>query len=294
MKVLVFRHNNQLYSHFREQCDTRLESITAIPVGMDVIGTMVDLSALVALHQPSYFISLAQLSPSADKLSQKRFRANIEQIERAARKEGIPFIFLSSAMVFDGKKLSYKETENLTPQHPVAKTYAELEKLISRKGRRHIILRTSWLFSERPDNFLTHIIDYASEHDTIPINSAGKSCPTAMDDIARVVVAMILQLELTNDAWGIYHYASGDSALGFQFSEAVVAQASKFEKTIAPNNLPFVHDDSYLSDFYFEPVVLKCEKIRAVFGIHQKSWRQSLGATVKSYCENNRLTEVEE
>jgi dTDP-4-dehydrorhamnose reductase len=104
MKVLVFRHNNQLFTHMREQFDARPENIVAIPVIMDVIGTMVDLDALVSQHCPRYFISIAQLSPNADKLSQKRFRANIEHIERVARKEGVPFIFLSSAMVFDGKK----------------------------------------------------------------------------------------------------------------------------------------------------------------------------------------------
>ena len=283
MKVLVFRNNNQLFSYFREQLDKRPEDIVAIPVGMDVIGTMVDLDALVEQHKPSYFISVAQLPVNADKLSQKRFRANIEFIERLARKEAIPFIFLSSAMVFDGKKLGYKETESLTPKHPVAKTYAELEKLISRKSKRHIILRTSWLFGAKPDNFLTRVADYASEHQTITINSAAKSCPTSMADISRVLVGMLLQLELTNEAWGIYHYVSSDTALGFQFLEAIVAQASQLDEDISPNNLPFIHDDTLDSEFYFEPIVLKCEKIRAVFGIHQKSWRQSIGTEVKNY-----------
>ncbi len=286
MKVLVFRHNNQLFSHLREQLDAREENIVPIPVGMDVIGTMVDLDALLEQHQPSYFISLAQLSPRADKLSQKRFRANIEYIERVARKAGIPFIFLSSAMVFDGKKLGYKEAEHLTPKHAVSKTYAELEKLISRKCKRHIILRTSWLFSDKSANFLTRVIDYASQQNPMLLNSAAKSCPTSMEDLSRVIVGMILQLELTDDAWGIYHYASSDAALGFQFVEAIVAQASQFDGRITPNNLSFVHDDHYESDFYFEPVVLKCDKVRAVFGIHQKSWRPSVSAAVKLYCSD--------
>ncbi|MCK5880503.1 MAG: sugar nucleotide-binding protein [Sinobacterium sp.] len=292
MKVLVFRHDNQLYSHFCEQFSARPEEIVAIPVGMDVIGTMVDLGALISQHQPSYFISTAQLAPDADKLSQKRFRANIEYIERVARKERIPFIFMSSAMVFDGKKLGYKEAESLTPKHAVAKVYAELEKLISRKSKRHIILRTSWLFSAKPENFLTQVIDFANVRETICINSAAKSCPTSMSDLARVITGMILQLELTDNAWGIYHYASSDAVLGFQFIEAVVAEASQFED-ISPNNLPFVHDDCHQAEFYFEPVVLKCEKIRAVFGIHQKTWRQSLTAAVKIYCDSENLIEDE-
>ena len=48
-----------------------------------------------------------------------------------------------------------------------------------------------------------------------------------MDDLVRVLIAMILQLDLDSEAWGIYHYASGDTAIGFQFVEAIVAQASQ-------------------------------------------------------------------
>jgi len=291
MKLLVFRQENHLFTHLREQLDARLEDIVPIPVALDVIGTMVDLDALLKQHQPSFFLSIASLAPDADKLSQKRFRANIEHIERVARREGIPFIFLSSAMVFDGKKPGYKEAEMTSPKHPVAKIYVDLEKLISRKSKRHIILRTSWLFSHKDNNFLTHVIEHAGEQELIRVNSAAKGCPTAMEDLARVLVAMLLQLNLTNEAWGVYHYASSDTAIGFQFVEAIVAQASQFDERIVPSSLPFSHDDEIGGDFYFEPVVLKCERLRSVFGIHQKPWRKFIGANVERYFKSEEIEE---
>ncbi len=294
MKLLVFQQDNQLFAHMREHLDAREEEILPIPVTLDVIGTMVDLDALIEQHQPRFFISVALLAPDADKLSQKRFRANIEQIERVARREGIPFIFLSSAMVFDGKKLGYKESEPTSAQHPVAKVYAELEKLISRKSKKHIILRTSWLFSHKPHNFLTNVVDYACEQAQINVNSAAKGCPTAMEDLVRVLVAMVLQLDLDSDAWGTYHYASGDTAIGFQFVEAIVAQASQFDERIVPSHLPFAHDDRIGGEFYFAPVVLKCDRVRSAFGVHQKSWRQFISAEVKQYFSFEEADEVEE
>jgi hypothetical protein len=47
--------------------------------------------------------------------------------------------------------------------------------------------------------------------------------------------------------------------------------------------LRFEHTSEPASDFYFEPVVLSCEKILADFGIHQKPWRALIGTSVKEY-----------
>ena len=285
MKVLVFQQDNQLFAQLRAQLDERVEDIVPIPVVLDVIGTMVDVDALVATHEPSYFLCVAQLSPSADELAQKRFRANVELIERAARKAGIAIIFLSSAMVFDGKKLGYKESDSVNPLSETAKVYTALETLIRRKSSRHIILRSSWLFSARPHNFLTNVIDYACANESISLNSAGKASPTAMADLVRVIIAMLLQLEFTQEAWGTYHYTCSDAVIGFQFIESIVAQASQYDERLSPSNMLFAHEAAPCDDFYFEPVVLKCDKIRSVFGVHQKTWRSYLPTAVKTYFE---------
>ncbi|NRA41951.1 MAG: sugar nucleotide-binding protein [Pseudomonadales bacterium] len=283
MKVFVFQHDQQLLQQLDYQFSAREESLEAIAVNFDVIGGMVDLEALFDQYQPSYFLIVAQLPFSADELGRKQFKSNIERIERCARNAAKPVIFLSSAMVFDGKKLGYKETDLASPNHNTAKLYLELEKLISRRSKQHIILRTSWLFCQQPQNFMTNVIDYACNHDTIGLNSAGKGCPTAMADLARVLVAMMLQLELTQEAWGTYHYSCSDPVIGFQFIESIVAQASQFDARLVPSDIRFAHLADPCDAFYFEPVILKCDKIRSVFGIHQKTWRSYLSDTVKQY-----------
>ena len=106
-----------------------------------------------------------------------------------------------------------------------------------------------------------------------------------------VLVAMMLQLELTQEAWGTYHYSCSDPVIGFQFIESIVAQASQFDARLVPSDIRFAHLADPCDAFYFEPVILKCDKIRSVFGIHQKTWRSYLSDTVKQYFAQSKSVE---
>lgn len=256
-----------------------------LPVNWRAIAQTVDLDELIKLHQPSYILFAVSLPCDADAAEIKKFLHCFEMLERTARKTAIPVLFLSSARVFDGRKRICNELDVPNATDAVAQAYMSCENLLSKKSRRHIILRSSWLYAASGDNFMRAVLDGCVTNDLLSFNSAGKGCPTALDDLARVLIAMLLQLGLTSQAWGLYHYVSSDPALGFQFVEAIVAQASQFNAAVNSKQLRFEHSAEPRSDFYFEPVVLSCEKILANFGIHQKPWRALIGASVKQYFE---------
>lgn len=290
MKLLIIRDQHEFVTQLRVQLDKRIEAITPVPVAWDAIGDSVDINKLVEQQKPDYIICAVFLPANAGKSLYKRFRTVVEQLERCSRKYTLPFIFLSTGAVFDGSQPSYSEGDDYSANTEFGKFHASLEAHIVRKIHKHLILRTTWLFSAYSGNFLTSVIDYAASNSLISLNSAGKGCPTAMQDLARVVIAILLQLDAGADEWGIYHYASSDPAIGYQFAEAIVANASQYNKAIEPNRLLFEHDGSATGRFYFEPVVLKCRKMLDTFGIQQRSWRTVLASTVRQYFE---LEEVE-
>jgi len=285
MKLLVIRDQHEFATQLREQLDLRAEIILPVPVAWDAIGDSVDLNKLVEQQDPDYIICAVHLPVDASKNVFKKFRSAVEQLERCSRIYNLPFIFISSGAVFDGSKLGYSEDDNYSPNSEYGKFYSDLEAHITKKVRKHIILRTTWLYSAYGENFLTSVIEYASENAMISVNSAGKGCPTAIQDLARVIIAILLQVELGAESWGTYHYASSDAAIGFQFVEAIVAQASQYNELIDASQLNFEHDDATSGAFYFEPVVLKCQKLLDTFGIHQRPWRASLASTVKDHFE---------
>jgi dTDP-4-dehydrorhamnose reductase len=292
MKLLVIRDQHQFTTHLSKLLEQRAEIIVPVPIAWDVIGQTVNLQKIIEQQQPDYLICAARLPIDACKNTYKQFKGMVEQVERCSRKYGLPLIFISTGAVFDGSRLPVNENDEYSPASEYGKFYAELETLIVRKLRKHIILRTTWLFSSAGDNFLTAVIESASSEATISLNSAAKGCPTAEQDVARVLVAILLQMDVGAENWGVYHYASSDTALGFQFMEAVVAQASQYDKNINPKQLSFEHNDSPSPVFYFEPVVLKCQKLLEAFGIHQRPWRSFLPAMVKAYYRDIKQDEV--
>ena len=285
MKFLLIQDNSQLLSYFREAVRSRVEEIIAVPVQWrSLVSGKVDLELLGQQHRPSYFVFAVNLRQDATAVEIKEYQRCFEWVERTARKYLIPVIFISSAQVFDDSKRVFHEADEPKAKTPVAGAYIDCEKLLSKKSRRHIILRSSWLYSAK-DDFVSHAIECAANGILISFNSEGKSCPTSLEDFSQVLLAILLQLELGAETWGIYHYVSSDTALGFQFLEAIVAQASQFDGDIDVGGLRFDHNNEDTPPFYFEPVILSCQRLLSDFGIHQRSWRQMLAVAVRRYFD---------
>lgn len=291
MKLLVVRDQHEFASHLCRLLELRQEDLTAVPVAWEAIGETVSLQKLLEQQQPDYLICAVRLPQDAGKNIFRQFQRLVEQLERSSRKHGLPLVFLSSAAVFDGLRRPVAEDEPCNYISEYGRFYAALEERVRQKLRKHIILRTTWWFSAGGENFLGEVIDHASTNALISLNSAAKGCPTCEQDIARVVIAILLQMDVGAENWGTYHYASADTALGFQFMESIVAQASQFDSNINPKNLFFEHNDNPAAEFYFEPVVLLCQRLLDAFGIHQRSWRSYLSPMVRAHFESMRPVE---
>lgn len=283
MKVLVIRDQHRLMSDFHQLVEHRVEEIHAIPIDWRAIGDSIDLQEVIDRQAPDYILMLPILAPERLDEDQSRFRALMRSLTTLLAQSEIPLLFLSSAAVFPGRQLNYRESDACEPTNAMGQVYLDAENLINSSLERFIILRSGWMFSHDSENFLTSVIEYAASNTKISVNSAGKGCPTAMRDIARVLLAMLLQLDLDVDVWGTYHYSSSDAAIGFQFIETILAQAAQFNGDIDPKQLLFEHSDLPTGDFYFEPVVLECSKLKDTFGVHQKPWRAMLSGVVKNY-----------
>lgn len=292
MRLLVLRDQHDFVARLQGQLATRPEDITLIPVAWQAIGDTVNLQRLVEQQQPDFLVCAVFLPVVADAGKIRKFRSMVEQFERCARKNGLPLVFFSSGAVFDGARIAYREDDPVCPVTAYGKLYAELEQQISKKIRRHLIIRTTWLYGASGENFLTAVIDHVLQDRLIRVNSAGKSCPTSINDLARVLLAILLQLDSGADSWGIYHYAGADTALGFQFIEAILAHASQYDAGIHAGRLCFEHHEQPDPAFYFEPVMLKCHKLLENFGIHQRPWRKLLPAVVREHFAVRQLPET--
>ncbi len=101
-------------------------------------------------------------------------------------RRGIPLIHISTDYVFDGRKgAPYVEDDRSDRSTPMAAASLPASTACSPRNPRHVILRTSWVYSPYGKNFVKTILRLAGERDRLTIVADQRGCPTAARDIAQ-------------------------------------------------------------------------------------------------------------
>ena len=79
---------------------------------------------------------------------------------------------------------------------------------------RHVILRSSWVYSPYRKNFVRTILRLAAERERLTIVADQRGCPTAARDIAQACldIAVRCASERERMPYGIYHFAGAGEA----------------------------------------------------------------------------------
>ena len=112
-----------------------------------------------------YLINCAAFT-NVDACEKNRIHANlvnniaVGHLADLCKKFKIKFIHISTDYVFDGKKKGeYSEDDKTNPVNFYGQTKLEGEKnFLNKKLRDSIIIRTSWLYSDEKNNFLTNFL----------------------------------------------------------------------------------------------------------------------------------------
>lgn len=201
-------------------------------------------------------------------------------IAEEAAHYGAIFIHYSTDYVFDGlKEGPYHEKDSPHPLNVYGITKLEGEKNALASGGKCFILRTSWVYGARGNNFLRTIIRLAKEKDEIRVVSDQQGVPNWCGDIAKATSQMIQKMmsEEGNSSSGIYHIASQGEASWFDFAKRIAEQRG-FSTKITPTltrNYPSRASRPSNSR-------LDSHKIRETFGIELPYWADSLTDVIKT------------
>ena len=155
-----------------------------------------------------------------------------------ARKLGATLIHYSTDYVFDGTKDgAYLETDPPCPVNIYGSSKLAGEQAIQATGVRHLILRTSWVYSTHGKNFLLTMRRLAQEREALNIVSDQFGAPTWSRTIADTTAHIVAQslCAAGQQAWwdrhtGLYHLAAQGKTTWFGFAEAIMAHASVTKK----------------------------------------------------------------
>jgi dTDP-4-dehydrorhamnose reductase len=205
-----------------------LKSAAALVPNWQVTGLTrrnLDLTDAAALertferYQPCLVIHCAAISKSpacqADPALARK--VNVEVTARlAALAMGIPFIFLSSDLVFDGRQGNYLETAHVNPLSIYGETKVEAEQIVLANPR-HTVIRTSLNGGVSPtgDRGFNEEIRLAwREARTVSLFSDEFRCPIPACATARAIWELAMR-----NAVGIYHVAGSERLSRLQIGE---------------------------------------------------------------------------
>lgn len=183
-------------------------------------------------------------------------------------------IHISTDYVFDGNsRVPYRELDTTNPQGVYGHTKLKGELAIHASGCKYLIIRTAWLFSEYKKNFLKTMLRLGVVNSELSVVGDQIGCPTYGQDLAKVIVIMLKQLEEKKLFNGIFHYCGDKSCSWYDFAQYIFEEAS-FLGLQTPRLLSLIQTSDYQT-LAKRPIysVLECEKIKNTFGVNPSDWK---------------------
>ena len=278
MKVLVLGCKGQLGQCLNDQLKNTNYEVTY--TSRDQIDVSEFEEARIKItHIAADVIINASAYTAVDKAENDRVTADlinhlaVENLATICFELGCWLIHISTDYVFDGNsKTPYFESDKTNPQSVYGHTKLDGELAIQSSGCKYLIIRTAWVFSEYGDNFLKKMLRLGSFRDELSIVGDQIGCPTYAQDLAKVIVIMMAQVNEEISASGIFHYCGDQLCSWYEFAR-VIFEETKMSGLETPSLIHSIRTSDY-STAAERPAysVLDCHKIRNTFGVNPSDW----------------------
>jgi dTDP-4-dehydrorhamnose reductase len=253
MKILLTGSNGQVGFELQKKLSALCEVIATDREELDLtnlnaIRSFIDQIKPDIIINPAAYTAVDKAESESDLAYQINTLAP-EFLALMATELDIPLIHFSTDYVFDGlKKDAYVETDLTNPQSVYGKTKCEGEEKV-RAHRKHIILRTSWVFGSHGNNFLKTILRLIQEKESLNIVSDQWGSPASSSMLSNVtfkIVDMILKNKNFND-YGTYHVTNHGETNWNQYASLISSEAMKLNLKVkcAPDKINPILSSEY-------------------------------------------------
>lgn len=235
----------------------------------------------ISAQRPAMVINNLGWGDSSASIDTELLVAAAQNISRVCARLNVPLIQLSSYRVFgDDNKSKHSEKDAPEPNSDAGRAFLMAENAVTEALPRALVLRTSWVIGSYGDNLLTRLMEALQQNKPWQLNARLRGAPTALSDLARVIVALVKQINSGADCWGIYHYTSGDGCSEVEFAEHLW-EALKQQGYSGPE--PDWQLEDYTPDDKPVSALLSGLRVRNDFGVQTRTWRTYLLPIVKQW-----------
>jgi len=171
-------------------------------------------------HKPEVIINCAVLGVDAceddPSLAWQINVAGPRNLAEAAAQIDTAILHFSSNYVFDGRRTgsAYTIEDTPSPINEYGRTKLAGEQAVINSGQRSYVVRTSWVFGGRNDNFLSTAPKQLSSGRRISAITDVKASTTYVLDLVRRVEEILM-----HKRYGTYHVVNGGACSYFEFAK---------------------------------------------------------------------------
>ncbi|MGA2220014.1 MAG: dTDP-4-dehydrorhamnose reductase [Terracidiphilus sp.] len=209
-------------------------------------------------------------------------------IAEEARRMGSILVHYSTDYVFDGTKQGpYIETDAPNPMNVYGKTKLAGDEAIQASGCEYLILRTSWVYGARGNNFLLTMLRLAGERDELRIVDDQTGGPTSSECIAQATADILAQVLGPSGGGisgrsGIYNLTNAGETTWFGFAQELLGRAARNLGTATPRLIPITTSEFPRPAKRPANSRLSCKRLEETFGVRMPHWEEALALVLET------------
>lgn len=200
-----------------------------------------------------------------------------DNLATVAGELGSAIIHISTDYVFDGSASEpYIPFDQTNPINAYGRSKLAGEIAVRFSCPRHLIVRTSWVYSHEGHNFVRTMLRLAGEGKELSIVDDQQGSPTSASDLATALTRAAAAMESNEGLNGTYHFTNSGVTTWYDFASTIFEMKGLSGVTLRP-----VSTAEYRTPA-MRPLwsVLDCTSFEKQFAMTPRPWRAALEDTL--------------
>ncbi len=244
MKILLTGATGQLGQSFIARADAAGHQVTALSRSDCDLSQPAILGDIFKRLQPELVVNAAAYTAvdKAETDTEMAFAVNAEAVAQLAAlcaQYQCPLIHVSTDYVFDGTAATpYQPGDQTGPTSVYGASKLAGEQAVRQHLSSHLIIRTSWVFSEYGQNFVKTMRRLLTSREQLSVVSDQLGRPTYAGDLADFILHAAAMIAKGGCQWGTYHFSNATTLNWYQFAllikQALIEIGCRIDAKVLP------------------------------------------------------------
>jgi dTDP-4-dehydrorhamnose reductase len=191
---------------------------------------------------------------------------------------GSLLVHFSTDYVFDGSKgKPYTEDDPPNPLNVYGVSKLAGERAVQAVDGLHLVLRTAWVYSLRGSGFVTKVLKWVRQHETLRIVDDQISNPTWARMLAEITAQLLSRgVDPLREHRGLYHLAGSGYTSRFEWAQEILKLDPRSEDLKAKEVLRASTFEIPTPARRPTMSALDCQRFVDVFGLRLPQWKDAL------------------